>query len=435
MRYIYTLILYLLMPLIIFRLYWKSRRLPAYWNRLHERLSFSMVYHPVDIWVHAVSLGEVVAATPFIHAMLSKEYRVMVTTMTPTGSDQVRKQFGKSVSHQYLPYDLPGAVSRFFKNTRPKLGIIMETELWPNLISIAYQMHIPLLLINARISDHAFKQYYFFRWAFKPILTKFKHILAQSEEDARRFQALGLLSNQIEVMGNLKFDQKLHEGEQLPLKEITHLPSLWGKDRTLIIAASTHNNEESQLLKAFSALKRFIPNALLLIAPRHPERFEDVFQLSQHMFRHTARRSAPSSISPQTEVFIIDTLGELMSFYALSDFAFVGGSLVPIGGHNVLEPISLHVPVFCGPYMNNSKSVCEALEKNNALQRVANAEDLMMRIVKLYQNTWLREEQIKQASAVLKANQGALEKCVKKTECILHESVDGVSVPDKKPLS
>ncbi len=420
MRYLYTALLYLMTPFIVLRLYWKSMRLSAYRQRIGERFSCHAVV-PVDVWVHAVSLGEVVAATPLIQALLERGLRVMVTTMTPTGSQQVVSRFGSRVSHQYVPYDLPWVVRRFFKAMNPRLGIIMETELWPNLIFEANQLKIPLLLVNARLSDKAFKQYEKVRFIFKPILNQLTRILAQSEEDARRFVALGAAPWRVHAVGNLKFDMP-------PVVIDPALSSVfsnaWGKDRVVVIAASTHDNEEEQLLSRLSILQRAIPHVLLLIAPRHPERFQAVYQLcQQHQFK-TGLRSTPETIHSDSEVIVLDSLGELALFYALSDYAFVGGSLVPIGGHNVLEAIAVNVPVFCGPYMNNAQSICDALCEADAIEQAENADELIQKMITLYNNPLRCEQLKKHALAVLQANQGTLLRCMEEVLLILGQSVD-----------
>lgn len=417
MRFIYTFFLYLLSPLFILRLYWKGRRLPAYRQRILERFSLGKrVETPVDVWLHAVSLGEVVAATPLIDALLAKQLQVLVTTMTPTGSQQVIKRFGQQVAHQYVPYDFPQAVRRFFKKTKPRLGIIMETELWPNLIYQAKRIKMPLVLVNARLSDHSFKSYEKAKFMFKPVLNQFTAIFAQSEEDARRFIDLGASESLVQVLGNIKFDLQMKISAS---KDCEQLKNQWGKERTVVIAASTHNDEEKQILSRFSKLKVAIPNVVLLIVPRHPERFEEVYQLSEAQGFATGRRSQSTTIDTNTDVIIIDAMGELLSFYQTSDYAFVGGSLVPIGGHNVLEPIAVQVPVFCGPYMNNSKAVCRDLCAAEAMVMVENVDELIAAIGVMHGNKAKRQQQIANASKVLEANKGTVARYMEKIEGIL----------------
>ena len=415
MRRLYTFLLYLLIPFFLFRLYWKARRLPAYRERISER--FAVCKMPqADIFVHAVSLGEAVAAAPLIEALLAKHWRVLVTTMTPTGSKYVTSRFGQLVSHQYIPYDFPWALRRFFKKTNVRMGIIMETELWPNVIYTANRASVPLLLANARLSLPAFKQYLRMAFFFKPLLNQLTVIWAQSEDDAERFRALGASPDRIQMCGNIKFDISIPSARGvIPSAQIME----WGPSRTILIAASTHDNEEMQLLQCAKTLKTSIPNLLLLIVPRHPERFEAVYRLSQAAGFQTGLRSQPSSINADTEVVIIDSMGELLNFYRQSDYAFVGGSLVPIGGHNVLEPIALGVPVFCGPHMQNSKAVCDALCSADALIMVKNIDALAKAILALHTDPVRLEKQIANASAVLRANQGTVARYMEKIEAML----------------
>jgi 3-deoxy-D-manno-octulosonic-acid transferase len=420
MRRIYSIFLYVFMPFIVLRLYWKSRRLPAYRQRIAERFAWSReTLSPVDVWLHAVSLGEVVASAPLVQHLLSRGWRVMVTTMTPTGSAQVIKQFGSNVSHQYVPYDLPYIFKRFYKKLRPRLGIIMETELWPNLIVQAKRANVPLLLINGRISDSAYPQYYRFRVFFKPVLNQLTKIMTQSLSDAERFRQLGASSHRVEVVGNIKFDMPLCVQDSSKLTEYKALTEKWGAQRFVVIAASTHQDEEAQILIQLRRLQQAIPHVLLLIAPRHPERFQMVYRLcSQHDFK-TGLRSALVSIDGSLEVVVLDSIGELSWFYALSDVAFVGGSLVPIGGHNVLEPIAVNVPVFCGPYMQNAQSVCDELLFAKALIQIQSAAALIDEIIQLHVDPIRRSQQIQNATDVLKANQGALMRYVSEAENFL----------------
>ena len=417
MRRVYTFLLYLLTPFLLVRLYLKGRRLPAYRQRLSERFSLDdRAPVSIDVWVHAVSLGEVMAVSPLVAALLAKQLRVLITTMTPTGSQQVIKRFGSDVVHQYIPYDLPWALRRFFKKYKPRLGIIMETELWPNLIDQAKRMELPLLLLNARLSDKAFKQYEKVAFIFKPVLNQFTAIFAQSDEDATRFMALGASVSSVHMLGNMKFDVQT---PMIHKQECTQLKNKWGNERTVIIAASTHDDEESQLLTHLNQLKAAIPHVLLLLVPRHPERFSAVYQMSVlHGFK-TGLRSEPSTIDVDSDVVIVDSLGELLHFYQLSDYAFVGGSLVPVGGHNVLEPIAMQVPVFCGPYMHNSKSICQSLCAAGALVMVSNIEELVNALSVMHQNDQRRLQQIATASAVLEANRGTVARYMETIEAIL----------------
>ncbi len=405
-RFLYTILLYLLIPYILLRLYWKGRRLPAYRQRIRERFSLDIPAAPgVDVWLHAVSLGEAVAAAPLIEALLDKQLSVLVTTMTPTGSAYITKRFADRISHQYVPYDFPWALKRFFKKINARIGIIMETELWPNLINQATRAELPLLLINARISDKAYDSYRKARFFFKPVLMQFQAIYAQSVLDAKRFISLGAPVDRVHVAGNMKFDIQVSVTNQACIKE---LKARWGKQRPVFIAASTHDDEESRILGCLPRLQAAIPDLLCLIAARHPERFNSVYELSRQQGFKTGLRSHPETIDKDTDVVVLDSLGELMGFYQVSHYAFVGGSLVPVGGHNVLEPIAMQVPVFCGPFMQNSKSVCADLCAAKAMQIVADANALAESVIRMHQDPALGVQQVQNATGVLEANRGSV---------------------------
>ncbi|OGV35224.1 MAG: 3-deoxy-D-manno-octulosonic acid transferase [Legionellales bacterium RIFCSPHIGHO2_12_FULL_35_11] len=411
MRRIYTLFIYLFVPLIVMRLFLKSRKNISYRERILERFQLAKLKtEEVDTWVHAVSLGEVVAATQLIESLLKADKKVLITTMTPAGSKQVTSKFADKVLHQYVPYDLPWCVKRFFRAYKPKTGVIMETELWPNLLYFANLFGVKLGLVNARISDKAFKQYQKTGKIFKPVLANFSFIGAQSELDAKRFISLGAHESVVSVAGNVKFDIT-HPGKKL--QDFSEFKIAIGEDRIILIAASTHDDEERQLLTRLRKLQSEIPGIILLIAPRHIERFSDVYALSEKLGFKTAKRSNPVEIEKTTEVLVIDSLGEMLSFYQMSDYAFVGGSLVPIGGHNVLEPVVMGVPVFCGPHMQNSRSVCEQLHESGAIGWRKDIDDLVENIIELFNNPTKRKSQISQAFQVLQANQGALQRYIK----------------------
>ncbi len=406
MRYIYTALFYLLLPFILLRLLWKGRKNASYRARLNERFAWGIPNNAsVDVWVHAVSLGEVVAAKMLIEHLLLANQRVLVTTMTPTGSEQVHRLFGERVQHQYIPYDYPIALRAFFKRYQPRVGIIMETELWPNLLAVAQKQGVALFIANARISDGAFRAYQRVSWFFKPLFRCVTGVFAQSTQDAERFHALGVPHNKLSVLGNMKSDLKISHDVSQPVR---FLKQHWGETRPVVIAASTHDGEEEKILQVLNALQKALPKVVLLIAPRHPERFDLVYQLAQSKGFKTGRRTQENGIKKETEVVVLDSMGELLGFYDLSDYAFVGGSFVPIGGHNVLEPIALEVPVFCGMFMQNSKDLCDELLRSEAIQQVTDAKAWVKAIDMLHQQPNLRDAQVSRATEALKASQGAV---------------------------
>ncbi|MCW8386822.1 lipid IV(A) 3-deoxy-D-manno-octulosonic acid transferase [Fluoribacter dumoffii] len=406
MRFLYSFLMYLLTPFIVVRLWWKGRSLPAYRERIAERFFLGKQKHkPVDVWVHAVSLGEVIAAIPLIDAMLEKNWTLLVTTMTPTGSERVQARFGNKVTHQYLPYDLPGILKRFFKQIQPRVGVIMETELWPNLIYQARAAHVPLLLANARISDDSLNGYKKIKFLIKPILNQFSAILAQGEEDAQRYITLGAQKEKVHVLGNMKFDLQT---DTIDTKRFSDLKNHWGPERIVVIAASTHENEEAQILSHLKRLQQAIPRIILLIAPRHPERFQTVYQLCRQAGFKTGLRSDLNTLSPENEIVVLDSLGELLGFYQISDYAFVGGSLVPVGGHNVLEPIAMNVPVLSGNQVHNFKAICNALKEAHGILLVQQANEVIDGIIQLHTDPTFRQQMIKNAAAVFEKNKGAV---------------------------
>lgn len=412
MRFFYTSIMVLLTPYFIGRLWWKSRQQPAYRQRIAERFSFKL---PVlaelpEIWVHAVSLGEAIAAAPLIEALLAKGRSVIVTTMTPTGSAYVTRQFSNRVLHQYAPYDLPGLWSTFFRHYQPRLGLIMETEIWPNMILSASKCGVPLVLVNGRLSEASFQRYARLRFLFGPLLRKWTALLVQTPEDQLRFLQLGALAVSTQVIGNMKFDISL---APIALGRFEQLRAAWGKTRPVIIVASTHEDEEAQVLSVLRLLQKEIPQLLLVIAPRHPDRFQSVYALCMQQGFHTGRGSEGGSLSPMCEVIVLDSLGELMQAYACADYAFVGGSLISRGGHNLLEPIAAGVPVFSGPSVYNFKFIAETLQAVGALQLVSSAQQLAEEIIALHRNEIARRRQIKNATEVLRKNQGVIEKYLK----------------------
>lgn len=417
MRHIYSLLMYLLLPYFYLQLLWKGRKIHAYRERILERFCWDkMEPTTFDVWIHAVSLGEVIAAVPLIDELLKKQRRLLITTMTPTGAERVAARFGDSVTHRYLPYDLPTIARRFFKRTQPRIGVIMETELWPNIITQAERFKIPLLLINARLSERSYLGYKKIRFFFKPILNRLHAILAQGKADAQRFKALGAANHRTEVFGNVKFDLQT---DNIASDTFAQLKSRWGSERSIVMIASTHEDEEQQILSCLKTLQNGIPGVILLIAPRHPERFQKIFQLARQNGFETGLRSKIETVTPNTEVIILDSMGELMGFYQLSDYAFLGGSFVPVGGHNVLEPIAVQVPVFTGKNVQNFKAICQDLVNAQAIEFVENAQDLMDKIISLHADITKKQKQVDNATRVLEMNKGAVGRYIEKIESLL----------------
>lgn len=406
----YVLLSYLLAPFALGFLAWRGLRNRAYWERFGERFGYAGVRcERPSIWVHAVSVGEVQAAAPLVRALL-RDYPgvpVVVSTTTPTGAQRVRALHGDQVAHVYAPYDTPGGVRRFFDRIRPRLVVIIETELWPNLFNECGRRRVPLVLASARISPRSLGAYRRFTALFGEALSHGIVIAAQSEADAQRFRVLGAAPERTHVTGNIKFDFELpaHLREQGRAMRAT-----WAGDRHVWVAASTHTGEDELVLAAFDAVRRVHPTCLLLLAPRHPERFGAVAELLQARGLEYAMRSSGAPCLPRTAVYLLDTLGELPMFYAASDVAFVGGSLVPIGGHNLLEPASLGVPIITGPHNFNAEDVAELLAAAGGARVLRDAGELAPAVIELLDDPELRAQRGRIAQRCVQENRGALER-------------------------
>ena len=337
LRFCYTLLSYCIQPLILLFMWKKGLKQPDYRKRLCERYGvYSNLVKPTQngIIVHAASVGEVIAATPLIKAIQARypELPITVTTVTPTGSARVKGAFGKSVSHCYLPYDLPDAIDRFIDFVQPKLMIVIETELWPNLIARFHQRNIPFIVANARLSPRSAKRYGWIKGALKGIWQLINMILAQDKVSEQRYLHLGYPHERLVNTGNLKFDLEITE--QLREKVFETVETLNISKRLVWIAGSTHEGEEKIILNAHQELLKKHPDLLLILVPRHPERFTQVEELIQKSGLSYRKRSQFEPLKPTTQVLLGNTMGEMMILYGMAEIAFVGGSLVKHGGHN-----------------------------------------------------------------------------------------------------
>ncbi len=405
---LYTWLFYLALPVVFLRLYWRGRKNPAYRQNWAERRGQVPFRSASSIWLHAVSLGEMVAATPLIKALLESDPQdtLVLTTMTPTGRDQaarLAKQFPERIRYAYIPYDLPLFLRRFIEALRPRILIIMETELWPNTIAEVHRRKVPVVLVNARISDHSFPRYQRIRPWLKPLFAQINCVAAQSEHDLERFQQLGLDVKKGVQAGNIKYDFSLPPEVK---EKAAAFKANWAP-RLVWIAASTHEGEEAQVLQAYSELKKKYKDLLLVLVPRHPERFDLVAKYVQDAGLNLVRRSSNEVILPETEVFLGDSMGELLFYYALSDLALVGGSLVNIGGHNILEPAALGVPVICGPYMQNSKQIVNDFLAKKAMVQVS-LDQFVPELKRLLGRKRDRAALAKAATSLLEKNKGVL---------------------------
>ncbi|MGZ0781451.1 lipid IV(A) 3-deoxy-D-manno-octulosonic acid transferase [Pseudomonas saponiphila] len=412
-RTLYTALFYLGLPLVAIRLWLRSRKAPAYAKRIGERFSLGLpVMRTGGIWVHAVSVGESIAAAPMIRALLARhpQLPITVTCMTPTGSERIQALFAHEprIQHCYLPYDLPCAAARFLDRVQPKLAVIMETELWPNHIDQCARRGIPVALANARLSARSAKGYGRFAGLTAPMLAQMSLFAVQTEAEAQRFRELGARPETVEVTGSIKFDLSIDP--QL-LVRAAELRQQWqAMDRPVWIAASTHEGEDAVVLDAHRQLLASYPNALLILVPRHPERFNSVYELCRQQGFTTIRRSAGEPVDATTSVLLGNTMGELLFLYALADSAFVGGSLVANGGHNLLEPAALAKPVISGPHLFNFLEIAAMLREAGALQEVDDAEGLAVAVQRLFELPRDAQKMAEAGLKVLKANQGALQR-------------------------
>ena len=412
LRFFYSALVYLLRPAALAVVLWRGLRNRGYWAGLGERFGFGTASAEPGIWVHAVSLGEVNAAAAVVRALRARQPRapVILTTATPTGRARAEGLFGQSVDVRYIPYDTPGSMRRFIERANPRAAVIMETELWPNLFHQCRRRGIPLILASARLSPKSVRRYRRFGALFRVVFAGKTFVAAQSAEDAARFIAVGADPALTSVIGNVKFDML---ADAALVQRGAELRLAWDA-RPAWIAGSTHAGEEELVLTAHAEVLKFRADALLLLVPRHPERFEGVADLLRRRGFRFQRRSnsgglGPSAVlPPDTQVLLVDTVGELGTFYSAVDVAFVGGSLVPVGGHNLLEPAALGVPVITGPYQSNGKDVAQLLIGEGGALEVADAVELAAAVRALFDDAARRQDLGGRARQIVEANRGSV---------------------------
>jgi 3-deoxy-D-manno-octulosonic-acid transferase len=380
MRFVYVVVVYLLAPFVVGTLLLRGLRDRTHWRGFLQRFGFGeRVAGAGSIWVHAVSVGEVQASAPLVDALRKRfpEIPIVLTTVTPTGLARARALFANRVDVRYVALDLPGSVRRFFDRVRPRLAVILETELWPNLYRRCGQLGVPLVLASARISPRSVARYRRLASLFRETLSHGISIAAQSSDDAERFRSIGANPARTHVVGNIKFDFGYPPAIAEQGRELRRM---LGTDRPVWVAGSTHEGEEDIVVAAHAQLRARFPDALLVLVPRHPPRFPDVVaMLARSGIAHVTRTSG-RTVTAGDSVFLVDTLGELAPFYAAGDVAFVGGSLVPIGGHNLLEPASLARPVLAGPHNFNSAEIARLFVERGVVGIVHDAPELAARV-------------------------------------------------------
>ncbi len=419
MRFIYILIAYLIAPVVLGAMALRGFRDRSHWEGFSERFGLgTQLQGRRNIWVHAVSVGEVQASAPLVHALLAKfpEVPLVLTTGTATGRARARAIFKERVDIRYVPIDLPGSVRRFFQRVNPALAVILETEIWPNLYHRCGRLGIPLVLASARISPRSVKSYRRLVGLFRQTLSHGIFIAAQSEQDAERFRSIGANPERTHVVGNIKFDFTLPPSIE---SQGAELRRLLGMDRPVWVAGSTHGEEEDVLIAAHRELRARYAQALLVLVPRHPPRFAEVADSLRAQGVEFVTRSSGAATAGNTEVFLVDKLGELLAFYAAADVAFVGGSLVPIGGHNLLEPAALGLPVLAGPNNFNSADIARLLVECGAVRIVHDAPQISTAIGELLADPTARSNMGASGRRAVEENRGAVRRLMEFLEPLL----------------
>ena len=423
MRSLYTLIIYLFVPFVLVRLYFLGFKNSAYRRRWQERFGFFKWKEegkPV-LWIHAVSVGEVNAAKPIITKLQEQysRYQILVTTVTPTGAYTLEQYFGEEIKHLYLPYDLPFSVNQFLQQIKPSVLITMETEIWPNLYQSCHNNKIPILIVNARLSEKSSKGYRLVSTLMKQTLEKVNVIAAQTDSDAERFISFGAVKDKVVVAGNLKFDVSIPHSVT---EQAESLKRYFSVNRPVWIAASTQEGEEEIILQAHKEVLQKYPEAILILAPRHPDRVNKVASLCDAVNLKFIKRTDQRSFSSEHSVFILNTLGELQLHYAASQIAFVGGSLVNTGGQNMMEPASLGLPVISGPYTYNFTEVTRLLKENDALSVVSNADELASEVCLMLSDANHRHNMGEKGRKVIEESKGNIKRLMEVIEPYLTEN-------------
>ncbi|MCR9572669.1 lipid IV(A) 3-deoxy-D-manno-octulosonic acid transferase [Vibrio alginolyticus] len=419
-RIVYTLLLALASPLLLFGLYKSKPNKPKFGSRWKEHFGITPKLKSNDkpIWIHAVSVGESIAATPLIKALKEQnpEQSILVTTTTSTGAEQIAK-LGDLIEHRYMPIDFGFAIKGFLKAVQPKQMLIIETELWPNTLHNVHKAGIPITVVNARLSEKSCQNYAKIQRLFNQLHPCLTQVLCQTDSDAERFERLGVKKKKLSVTGSIKFDIQISEQVK---QQGQQLRAQLGNDRPIWIAASTHKGEDEQVLDAHRQVLKSHPNALLVLVPRHPERFDDVFTLCQQQGFNTVRRTSTHAVETNTQVYLGDTMGEMLTLMGAADICFMGGSLIgdKVGGHNVLEPAALGVPIINGPSFFNFKEIVHEMKQNNLIKIVKNEDELARAIVALIKDVAAHERITSELAHFMLANSGSLQRTTTATSSI-----------------
>ena len=416
LRLFYTVSFYFLTPFLLLRTLLRAIRVGQHGSRWYQRFGFipKISSHRQVVWIHCVSVGETLAAVPLIKKIQTDypDRILVVTTTTLTGSERVKSIFSDDVYHVYAPYDLPCAVRCFLKQTHPSLVIIMETELWPNMIHYCSHGNIPVVIANARMSNKSLKGYKRFPRFTESMLKKISYVVAQYDNDGKNFLELGLPESKLMIAGNIKFDSSL---ESDLVKKASKLKAHWSHagQRKIFLAASTHFGEDEIILEAYKQIKITHPDLLLIIVPRHPERFNSVAELLSRHKLSFVRRSTNPKITISDQILLGDTMGELILFYGLCDVTFVGGSLVPVGGHSLIEPAIWGAPIISGPFLHNFLDVSKLLRNAEGMSICEDSTSIATTVSEILKDTNKSKRMGNAAKLIADSNRGALEKITK----------------------
>lgn len=418
-RFFYSLLITLLTPFFVVRLYLKGRQSPAYKQRIRERFAFLSVFDvPITVWVHAVSVGETIASKAVVEGLIDKygAEHILMTTTTPTGADTVKRLFKGQIRHRYFPYDLPGVVHAYLKKVNPEVIVVIETEIWPNLWHVAKARNIPVMMVNARLSEKATRRYLKLKSLVAETVNKATCIACRNQNDVANFKRIGAKTEILRAVGDVKldlvFDESLRESAKV-------LREQWGSHRVVLVAASTHQGEDEQVLDLYAGLVKDIANLLLIIVPRHPERFDNVSALVASRGLQVQRRSEGVAFKPATEVIVGDSMGEMMMWYAAADTVLMGGSLVPTGGHNPIEPIVAGSPVVSGVHVFNFAEAYKMFTSVDAAWVETQHSDVLQRLNLLLRDEGLRKRAVAQGQSYIEENRGAVAKNIQFIEQIL----------------
>jgi 3-deoxy-D-manno-octulosonic-acid transferase len=404
-RFLYSCLFYLAIPLALGRLIYRSLKEPDYRADILHRFGFFRTKQPGEvIWVHAVSAGETIAAVPLINQLLAAGYPCLVTNMTPTGRDRVRTLLGDTVENCYAPYDLPGSLGRFLSVNRPKLMVTIDTELWPNTIAACARRGIPTAIVNGRMAARSAEGYRRFDALSRPMMAALDLIAVQTDAHAQRFLDLGASPAAVHVTGSIKFDGEYSTGHGERLALVRAMVA----DRSVLLAASTHEGEEAALLATLGSLKAVLANVLLVLAPRHTHRADHVERLCTDAGWQVQRLSRREPLASSTDILLIDLMGELESWFAVARVAFIGGSLVPVGGHNLLEAVRADAAVIMGIHLDNIEDIAQQFIDREAMVVVAGQRELQAQVLALMQNEARNRALVGAAGAVLADNRGSV---------------------------